>query len=214
MFEWVLNAPFKTSIILFHYSFLINISSRSYFTFRAVCIYLFRCVTRIFQGRGVFLENGHFDKHSPIARERKAPQGKNLRVFCLETLKNVILNDKFYLKMTIIREFFLQIRALFSNFQKRARETSPPLVTRLQLVSWTPQFPMENITAQKMTFSMKDFFIFCAVYIIGLNSTIIRIIQSSVNIFYFYVSDLNSKFAKRQIGITFSFSVFISWKNL
>ena len=118
MFEWVLNAPFKTSIILFHYSFLINISSRSYFTFRAVCIYLFSCVTRIFQGRGVFLENGHFDKHSPIARERKAPQGKNLRVFCLETLKNVILNDKFYLKMTIIREFFLQIRALFSNFQK------------------------------------------------------------------------------------------------
>lgn len=52
-------------------------------------------------------------------------------------------------------------------------------------------------TAQNIKFSMKDFFIFCAVYIIGLNSTIIRIIQSSVNIFYFYVSDLNSKFAKR-----------------
>ena len=35
--------------------------------------------------------------------------------------------------MTTIRAFFLQIRALFSNFQKRAGETSPlpPLVTRL-----------------------------------------------------------------------------------
>ena len=69
---------------------------------------------------------GHFDKHSPIARERKAPQDQNLRVFCLETLKNFILNDKFYLKMTTIRAFFLQIRALFSNFQKRAGEASLP----------------------------------------------------------------------------------------
>ena len=35
--------------------------------------------------------------------------------------------------MTTIRAFFLQVRALFSNFRKRARETSPPspLVTRL-----------------------------------------------------------------------------------
>ena len=61
-----------------------------------------------------------------MARERKSPQGKNLRVFCLETLKNFILNDKFYLKMTAIMAFFLHIRALFPNFQKRAGETSPP----------------------------------------------------------------------------------------
>ena len=79
-----------------------------------------------FQVSGVFLELGHFDKHSPIARERKAPQGKNLQVFCLETLKNFILNNKFYLKMTTVRAFFLQFRALFSNFQKRAGGTSPP----------------------------------------------------------------------------------------
>ena len=71
------------------------------------------------------MELGHFDKHSPTARERKAPQGKNLWFFRLETLKNFILNDKFYLKMTTIRAFFLQIRALFSNFPKRARQTSP-----------------------------------------------------------------------------------------
>ena len=72
------------------------------------------------------MELGHFDKHLPIARERKAPQDQNHRVFCLETIKNFILNDKFYLKMTTIRAVFLQIRALFSNFQKRAVETSPP----------------------------------------------------------------------------------------
>ena len=41
-----------------------------------------------FQGRGVFLELGHFDKHSPTTQERKAPQGKNIRFFRLETLKN------------------------------------------------------------------------------------------------------------------------------
>ena len=36
--------------------------------------------------------------------------------------------------MTTIRAFFLQIRALFSNFRERAVETSPlsPLVTRLK----------------------------------------------------------------------------------
>ena len=81
------------------------------------------------------MELVHFDKHSPVTRERKAPQSKNRRVFFLETLENFILNDKFYLKMTTIRALFLQIRALFSSFQKRVRETSPPpsppLVTRL-----------------------------------------------------------------------------------
>ena len=45
---------------------------------------------------GVFFELGHFDKHSPTTRERKAPQAKNLQVFPLETLKNLILNEKLY----------------------------------------------------------------------------------------------------------------------
>ena len=38
--------------------------------------------------------------------------------------------------MTTIREFFPQIRALFSNFWKRTGETSPlpPLVTRLNIL--------------------------------------------------------------------------------
>ena len=45
--------------------------------------------------------------------------------------------------MTIIRAFFLQIRVIFSNFQKRAGETSPPLppplVTRLVLLEAVAQ---------------------------------------------------------------------------
>ena len=40
---------------------------------------------------GVFFELGHFDKHSSTTRERKVPQGKNIRAFRLETLKNVFL---------------------------------------------------------------------------------------------------------------------------
>ena len=65
---------------------------------------------------GVFFELGHFDKHSPTTRERKAPQAKNLRVFPLETLKNLILNEKLYPQMTKIRAFFLQIRTLLFQF--------------------------------------------------------------------------------------------------
>ena len=94
----------------------------------------FRCVTRNFLGQGVFFKLGHFDKHSPTTRERKAPQGKNPQVFPLETLENFILSEKLYPLMTTFRAFFLQIRALFSNFRKRAGETSPPsppLVKRL-----------------------------------------------------------------------------------
>ena len=41
------------------------------------------------QGRGAFLELGHLDKHSLTTQERKAPQGKNLHFFCLETLKKI-----------------------------------------------------------------------------------------------------------------------------
>ena len=88
--------------------------------------FIYRRVTRNFLGQGSFLRIR--------ARERKATQGKNLRVFPLETLTNLILNEKLYPYMTTIRAFFLQIRALFSNFQKRAMEIYPPpspLVMRL-----------------------------------------------------------------------------------
>ena len=80
-----------------------------------------------FQSRRVFLELGRLINNSPATRERKAPQGENLRVFCPETLKTFIVNDKFYSYMTTIR-------ALFSNFRKKGRADIPhlpPLVTHL-----------------------------------------------------------------------------------
>ena len=98
------------------------------------------------------MELGHSDKHSPIARERKS-QGKNLRVFCLETLKNFILNDKFYQEMTTIRAFFLQIRALFSNFQNRAGETSSPPLTS----SYAPVNLMTVFTDLRTSKEIKKF---------------------------------------------------------
>ena len=50
----------------------------------------------IFTGNRVFSKLGHFDKDSSTARARKDPQGKNIRFFRLETLKNCILNEEFY----------------------------------------------------------------------------------------------------------------------
>ena len=35
----------------------------------------------------IFSELGHFDKHSTIARETNAPQGKNIRFFAWKLLK-------------------------------------------------------------------------------------------------------------------------------
>ena len=91
----------------------------------------FRRQPGFFQRRVVFLELAHFDKHSPIARERKTPQAKNLRVFCLETLKSFILNDKFYLKMTTVRAFFPPNQSTFFHCSKKGRGDTPPRVTRL-----------------------------------------------------------------------------------
>ena len=82
-----------------------------------------RRVTRNFSGQGVFLELGHFHKHSTTTQERKAPQGKNHRYFCLETL---------HFKWEILpigdhsQGIFTQIMVLLSNFWKRAGETSLP----------------------------------------------------------------------------------------
>ena len=41
----------------------------------------------IFLGREVFLELGHFDKHSPATREEKTPQGKKNLFFPWKLLK-------------------------------------------------------------------------------------------------------------------------------
>ena len=61
--------------------------------------------------------------HLQLDKER--PRGEKMSGFHQETLENFILDEKFYLQMTTIRTFFLQIRALFSNFGKKVGETSP-----------------------------------------------------------------------------------------
>ena len=45
---------------------------------------------------GVLFKLGHLDKYSLTTQERKVLQGKKSTVFCIETLKNFILNEKFY----------------------------------------------------------------------------------------------------------------------
>ena len=78
----------------------------------------------IFQGRGVFLELGHFDKQSSTTRKRKT-QGKITDFFTW----------KFNPQMTAIRVFFSKIRTLFSNFRKRAGETSSSLPALVMCLS-------------------------------------------------------------------------------
>ena len=81
---------------------------------------------RVSSNQGTFI-NVH------LQHEKEKPRREKYTGFPLETLKNFILNEKLYPQMTTIRAIFLQIWAFFSNFQKRAGETSPlpPLVTPL-----------------------------------------------------------------------------------
>ena len=44
---------------------------------------------QIFQNREGFAELGHFDKPFIKTQERKAPQGKSLELFLLDTLKTI-----------------------------------------------------------------------------------------------------------------------------
>ena len=82
-----------------------------------------------------------------MARGRKTRRVKISGFFCLETLKNFILNDTFYLNVTTIRAFFLQIRALISNFHKRAGETPPPPPSPS---SNAPVTNMESVSKKKI----------------------------------------------------------------
>ena len=58
------------------------------------------------------------------AKEENLPRRERSPVFFLETLKNCILNEKFNPEMITIRAFLPKMRALFSNFWKRAGEIS------------------------------------------------------------------------------------------
>ena len=99
----------------------------------------FRRVTRNFFRAGECSWNQGTSINIHLQHEIKRPRMEKISgFFRLETLENCILNENFYPQMTTIRAFFPQIRALFSNFRKRARETSPPLLpllfTRLGLL--------------------------------------------------------------------------------
>ena len=73
------------------------------------------------------MELGHFNKQSFTARERKAPQGKNLQFFLLETLKNYTLNEKFNPQMIAVRAFFLpKLGHFFPIFKKGKGDLPPP----------------------------------------------------------------------------------------
>ena len=100
--------------------------------FQKIMNYMKR-VTKNFQGRGVFLELGHLHKDSPTTQERKVPQGKNHQFFCLETLKNCILSEKFYPQMTTIRAFSRKLGHFFPMFEKG--QGRPPPSSPLQLRS-------------------------------------------------------------------------------
>ena len=63
-----------------------------------------RRVTRSFQGRGSFVELGHFNKHFVKNTSKK--------------LHNYILNGKFNLKLDRVGVFSFKIRAFLSIFKK------------------------------------------------------------------------------------------------
>ena len=88
---------------------------------------------------GIFLEWGwHFNKHSPTRQDRKAPQGKNLLFFCLETLKKCVLNEKFTHRWPQSGHFFHKLGHFFPIFEKGQGRppspTPPPLVSSRYLI--------------------------------------------------------------------------------
>ena len=79
-----------------------------------------------FSGQGSIAWNQGTSINNHLQHEKKMPLREKSPFFPLETLKNCSLNKKFYSQMTTIRAFFLKIGTLFSNFRKRAGETSLP----------------------------------------------------------------------------------------
>ena len=60
-----------------------------------------------------------------LQHEKKGPAEKKYPFFCLETLKSLILNEKFYPQMTTVRAFFLYIRAFFPISKKSRGDLLP-----------------------------------------------------------------------------------------
>ena len=91
----------------------------------------------IFRAGDFSWNQGTFIKIQLQHKKEKPRREKITDFFCLETLKNCILNEKFYPQMTTIRAFFPKLGHFFPIFRKRQGRPPlplPPIVTRLQLV--------------------------------------------------------------------------------
>ena len=109
----------------------------------------FRRVTRNFFRAGECSWNQGTSINIHLQHEIKRPRMEKISgFFRLETLENCILNENFYPQMTTIKAFFPQIRALFSNFRKRARETSPSPSSPFYLRAWVCQDCMQYSKGQ------------------------------------------------------------------
>ena len=80
---------------------------------------------------GKFSWNQGTSINNHLQQEKERPHRKKFSFFCLRTPKICTLNEKFNPQMTTIR-VFPKIRALFSNFRKRAVETSLPSPLQLR----------------------------------------------------------------------------------
>ena len=67
----------------------------------------------IFQGRGGFVELGHFDKYFAKRSRKNAPQRKNLQFFLLDTLKTT--NTEIFAFIAVLVFKLLSCRVLFAN---------------------------------------------------------------------------------------------------
>ena len=97
----------------------------------------FRRVTRNFLGQGSFVRIRALRQTLTYNIRKKVPVGKKSIDFRQETLKNFILNEKFYPQLPQSGHVFLQIGHFFPIFEKGQGRTPPPLpplVTRLSLI--------------------------------------------------------------------------------
>ena len=89
--------------------------------------------TRIFWGRGDFVELKHFDKLFVKNTRKKVLQGKVLELFPLDTLKTTFSIEDLTQGWTQLEPFF-QNQGTFFRFLKKSKVGLPsaPLVARLQ----------------------------------------------------------------------------------
>ena len=112
-------------------------------------------------GRGAFFELWHFEKYFIKNSRTKNQTGKNFGFFLQDKFSNCILNEKFNSKISKIRTLFLKIRALSSNFQESAGETSPscpssyaPVVIRKYRIPLLTKFAIVKLKIDLFTVSM------------------------------------------------------------